>query len=221
MNDSIRTLLADGAQYPIALPKANVTHVTYRWTNGVDDALGAQIVELMRRTSESAPIIGFAETITDAEASRYLEELRSNLAGEKVRLLTIFANTGQLIGLCTLRRNLNPNNRHITDLAKGMIHDACRGGGVLPAAFVEIALQCDRDNVELLTLDVRDGTPAHRVWEHYGFQTWGTLPDYARANGKIHAGHFMMQRVADLKERALAMLMGRDAGRTAPVEASV
>ncbi|WP_419690114.1 GNAT family N-acetyltransferase [Burkholderia theae] len=221
MKDSIRTQLADGAQYPIVLPKADVTHVTYRWANTVDDALGAQVIELMRRTSESAPIIGFAETITDAEAIRYLDELRSNLAAEKVRLLTIFASTAQLIGLCTLRRNLNPNNRHITDLAKGMIHDAYRGGGVLPAAFVEIALQCDLDNVELVTLDVRDGTPAHRVWEHYGFQTWGTLPDYARADGKIHAGHFMMQRVGDLKERALGMLGGREADRAVAAKASV
>lgn len=221
MNDSIRTQLADGAQYPIVLPKADVTHVTYRWANTVDDALGAQVIELMRRTSESAPIIGFAETITDAEAIRYLDELRSNLAAEKVRLLTIFASTAQLIGLCTLRRNLNPNNRHITDLAKGMIHDAYRGGGVLPAAFVEIALQCDLDNVELVTLDVRDGTPAHRVWEHYGFQIWGTLPDYARADGKVHAGHFMMQRVEDLKERALGMLRGREADRAVAVKASV
>ncbi|NTX28902.1 GNAT family N-acetyltransferase [Burkholderia pyrrocinia] len=221
MKDSIRTQLADDAQYPIVLPKADVTHVTYRWANTVDDALGAQVIELMRRTSEGAPIIGFAETITDAEAIRYLDELRSNLAAEKVRLLTIFASTAQLIGLCTLRRNLNPNNRHITDLAKGMIHDAYRGGGVLPAAFVEIALQCDLDNVELVTLDVRDGTPAHRVWEHYGFQTWGTLPDYARANGKVHAGHFMMQRVGDLKERALGMLLGREADRTVAAKASV
>lgn len=221
MNDSIRTQLADGAQYPIVLPKADVTHVTYRWANTVDDALGAQVIELMRRTSESAPIIGFAETITDAEAIRYLDELRSNLAAEKVRLLTIFASTAQLIGLCTLRRNLNPNNRHITDLAKGMIHDAYRGGGVLPAAFVEIALQCDLDHVELVTLDVRDGTPAHRVWEHYGFQIWGTLPDYARADGKVHAGHFMMQRVEDLKERALGMLRGREADRAVAAKASV
>ncbi|GAU07194.1 acetyl-transferase [Burkholderia stabilis] len=221
MNDSIRTQLADGAQYPIVLPKVDVTHVTYRWANTVDDALGAQVIELMRRTSESAPIIGFAETITDAEAIRYLDELRSNLAAEKVRLLTIYASTAQLIGLCTLRRNLNPNNRHITDLAKGMIHDAYRGGGVLPAAFVEIALQCDLDNVELVTLDVRDGTPAHRVWEHYGFQIWGTLPDYARADGKVHAGHFMMQRVADLKERALGMLRGREADHAVAAKASV
>ncbi|ACR29402.1 GNAT family N-acetyltransferase [Burkholderia glumae] len=215
MNDALRTPLADGAHYPIVFEKADVTHVAYRWADTVDDALGGQIVELMRRTSESAPIIGFAETISDEEGLAYLAELRANLAAQKVRLLTIFASTGQLIGLCTLRRNLNPNNRHITDLAKGMIHDTFRGGGVLPAAFVEIALQCDADGVEIVTLDVRDGTPAHRVWEHFGFQTWGTLPDYARAQGQVHAGRFMMQPVADLKARSLGMLRERVPARDA------
>jgi hypothetical protein len=209
MNDSFRTLAADGAHYAIAFEKAQVTRVIYRWPSEVDVLLAQQIVELLRHTSQSAPIIGFAEEISDAEAENYLGELRANLAAQKCRLLTIFVDNGALIGLCTLRRNLNPNNRHISDLAKGMIHEAFRGGGVLPAAFVEISLQCEADGVELVTLDVRADTPAHRVWDHFGFQTYGTLPDYARAQGKTHAGHFMMQKVSELKDRALGMLQAR------------
>ncbi|MBN3804057.1 GNAT family N-acetyltransferase [Paraburkholderia sp. Ac-20336] len=209
MNDSLRTVAADGAHYVIVFEKARVSHVIYRWPPDVDARLGEQIVELMRHTSQSAPIIGFAEAISDTEAEHYLVELRANLAAQKCRLLAILADNGTLIGLCTLRRNLNPNNRHITDLAKGMIHEAFRGGGVLPAAFVEIALQCEADGVELVTLDVRADTPAYRVWDHFGFQTYGVLPDYARAQGKTHAGHFMMQKVADLKARSLGMLQAR------------
>jgi Acetyltransferase (GNAT) domain len=214
MNDSLRMLAADGAHYAIAFEKAHVSRVIYRWPSEIDPILAQQIVELMRHTSQSAPIIGFAEAISDAEAEHYLGELRSNLAAQKCRLLTIFADTGALIGLCTLRRNLNPNNCHITDLAKGMIHEAFRGGGVLPAAFVEISLQCEADGVELVTLDVRADTPAHRVWDQFGFQTYGTLPDYARAQGQSHTGHFMMQKVTDLKGRALGMLQARAGHRS-------
>jgi hypothetical protein len=217
MNDMMRTVTADGAQYPIAFEKAHVTHVTYQWQSEVDAALGRQIIDLMRHTSQSAPIIGFLEEISDAEGEHYLSELRANLAAQKCRLLTIHAGNDTLIGLCTLRRNLNPNNRHISDLAKGMIHEAFRGGGVLPAAFVEISLQCEADGVELVTLDVRADTPAHRVWEHFGFQTYGTLPDYARAQGKTHAGHFMMQQVSDLKDRALGMLKPHTGNRSLAV----
>jgi hypothetical protein len=183
--------------------------IDYRWHQRVDDALAERIVELMRHTSAAAPIIGFAEEISDEAAAGYIADLRANLDARKCRLLVITTAAGLLVGLCTLRRNLNPNNGHIADLAKGMIRDTHRGGLVLPAAFHEIALQCEADGVEVVTLDVRAGTPAHKAWERFGFQTWGVMPDYARAQGTVHAGHFMMQRVADLKARALAALGAR------------
>lgn len=187
--------------YHISFPELGIENVHYAWAADVDAALALQVVELMRETTSDAPIIGFGTTIADKEAQAYLAELRGNLHAGKCKLLTIYANTGDLIGLCTLRRNLNPNNRHITDLAKGMIAKKCRGGDVLAAAFLEISHECERDGVELLTLDVRAGTRAHAVWTSCGFTTWGTLPDYARVNGDKIAGHFMMQEVSALKER--------------------
>jgi hypothetical protein len=196
------------ARYPMHFDQRPVD-IDYAWHLDVDDALAARIVELMRHTSAAAPIIGFAEEISDAAAAAYMADLRANLAARKCRLLAISTADGLLVGLCTLRRNLNPNNGHIADLAKGMIHEAWRGGLVLPAAFHEIALQCEADGVEIVTLDVRAGTPAHKTWERFGFETWGVMPDYARAQGAVHAGHFMMQRVADLKARALAIMSQR------------
>jgi hypothetical protein len=194
--------------------------IDYEWCTTVDDALVARIVELMRETSASAPIIGFAEQISDEAAAAYVADLRANLAAQKCRLLVISTAPGLLIGLCTLRRNLNPNNGHITDLAKGMIREAFRGGLVLPAAFHEIALQCEADGVEIVTLDVRAETPAHKTWQRFGFETWGVMPDYARAQGRVHAGHYMMQRVCDLKARALAaMAARRDRAATAQASA--
>ncbi len=216
MIESLRLHADDGARYAVTNGEGQPAHIHYRWAAKIGDDLAPPIIALMRDTTESAPIIGFAEQINDDEANAYIAELRANLAAGKVRLLTIFADDGTLIGLCTLRRNLNPNNRHITDLAKGMIHRDHRGGAVLPAAFVEIALQCEADGVELVTLDVRADTPAHRIWTHFGFETYGVLPDYARAQGKTHAGHFMMQKVPDLKQRAagrIAALLQPAAGR--------
>jgi hypothetical protein len=209
MIDTLRRADAGSARYETPFPEAGVTHMVYRWPEHIDAALERDIVALVRHTSAAAPIIGFAEEISDDEAGRYLHELRGNLAARKCRLLTIVASTGQLVGLCTLRRNLNPNNRHITDLAKGMIREEFRGGEVLPAAFHEIALQCEADAVELVTLDVRADTPAFHVWRRFGFLTYGVLPDYARSHGMTHAGHFMMQAVADLKQHAIAALEAR------------
>jgi hypothetical protein len=206
MIHTLRFADAASVRYRIEFPEAGIEHLVFGWPTQIDAALEAQIVALMRHTTAGAPIIGFAEEITDTQAAGYLAELRGNLAAGKCRLLTIFASTGLLIGLCTLRRNLNPNNAHITDLAKGMIREEFRGAAVLPAAFHEIAMQCERDGVELLTLDVRAETPAYHAWKRFGFESYGFLADYARVKGQALSGHFMMQKVADLKDRALKML---------------
>ena len=206
MKDDLRTAEHEAARYPVAFPELGVSAISYGWAQHVDARLETEIIALMRDVTASAPIIGFGTAIDDDEAALYIKELNENLRAGKCRLLTIRASTGNLVGLCSLRRNLNPNNRHITDLAKGMITESYRGKIVLPAAFYEIALQCERDGVELLTLDVRADTPAHHVWERFGFQVYGTLRDYARVNGTSCAGHYMMQKVSDLKSRALARL---------------
>jgi hypothetical protein len=197
-------------RYKIDFPELGVEHVYYDWATTIGDHLKNGIVELMRETTAAAPIIGFGVTIDDSAANAYIEELRKNLAEGKCRLLTIYSDIGELMGLCTLKRNLNPNNSHITDLAKGMIAAKYRGHLVLPAAFYEIAAMCERDGVEMVTLDVRANTPAHRSWDYYGFKTYGVLPDYARSNGVSFSGHFMMQKVSDLKIRVLRDLCPKE-----------
>lgn len=205
----IRSVEGEGARYKAGPSENGGDTITYFWAQEIDETLERQIVALMRETTASAPIIGFGTAITDADAAAYVAELRDKLAAVKCTLLVIRSGNGDLIGLCTLSRNRNPNNRHITDLQKGMISERYRGRIVLPAAFYEIALLCERDGIDLVTLDVRADTPAHHVWERFGFEIYGTLNDYARANGTSFAGHFMKQKVGDLKARAHAVLTAR------------
>ena len=203
---SLRSVQGGTARYAFTLPGLHLEHVLYSWQSEVDDQLAMRIIALMRLTTSSAPVIGFGQAISDEAAASYIRDLRDNLAAGKCTMMTIEANSQRLIGLCTLRRNLNPNNAHIADLAKGMIDEAYRGYLVLPAAFYEISLRCEDEGVDLVTLDVRSGTQAHRSWERFGFETYGVLPDYARVSGKSLSGHFMMQTVEDLKARALTVL---------------
>ncbi len=189
--------------YDIALEQLGTACIKYAWPQSIDDELAKAIIALMRATTQTTPIIGFSNVINDGQAQLYIEELRTNLTAGKCHLLAVLANDGSLIGKCILRRNLNPNNRHIVDLAKGMIAERFRGGGlVLAAAFIEITRLCQAENIELVTLDVRAGTRAHRVWERFGFRTYGILEDYARCDGQSIAGHFMSQPVAELRSIA-------------------
>jgi len=48
-----------------------------------------------------------------------------------------------------------------------------------PAVLELAAAVCARSaaaGVEVLTIDVREGTKAHRVWTHLGFTTWASPP---------------------------------------------
>lgn len=197
---------ATACRYDISFDALGIRHVTFAWPDDVPPELAQSIIELMRRVTESTPIIGFGTTIDASQATAYVAELQANVPTGKSRLLTALDDRGALIGVCTVRRNLNPNNAHIADLAKGMIDERCRGGQVLTAAFSEIARRCQADGVELLTLDVRSGTRAHAVWQHFGFETYGVLDDYARAGGRSFAGHFMRQTVQALLDRTVNQL---------------
>src|ERR1051325_5815000 len=101
--------------------------VEFSWPQEIDPLTGQDIVDLMRATTATDPIIGFGTSINDAEAAGYVAELRENVRSGKWRFLRVRGGT-ELIAMCTLRRNVNPNNRHIADLAKGMIAHEHRGG---------------------------------------------------------------------------------------------
>jgi hypothetical protein len=209
MNTAIRPCLQESSPrcYAIALKSMGTVRVTVTWPSSVDDILADDIIRLMRQTTQATPLIGFSATISDEQAHRYIEELNANLATRKCHLLAVRANQGRLIAKCLLRRNLNPNNRHIADLAKGMIAEEFRGGGlVLATAFIEIAKLCTIEDIDLLTLDVRAGTHAQQTWEHFGFKTYGVLEDYARIDGQSIAGHFMAQSVASLRATAMQVM---------------
>ena len=90
---------------------------------------------------------------------------------------------------------------HRAELAKGVVHPEFRGMHFVQLALREITRRAERLGVEQLVLDVREHTRAHRLWQFFGFETYGVLEDYARAQGRVHRGHFMAQAVRALRLR--------------------
>jgi predicted GNAT family N-acyltransferase len=168
--------------------------------------MATEIINLLRLTSKDTPIVGFSNNITDEQAYLYIEELNKSLLSKKCLLVTFNAQKIGIIGVCTLKVNSNPNNAHIADLGKGMINKEYRGSGILAGAFFEICLQCERKNIEVVTLDVRSESTAYSIWTRFGFETYGTLLDYSRHEGISYSGSFMHQSVVKLKALADSVL---------------
>jgi GNAT superfamily N-acetyltransferase len=164
------------------------------------DLLGPELWRLLCTTVQDGAILGIDHAACDSAETAYLQGLRQSLAQGSVHLL-IGSIDGRLVLSCLMRQQQLPTTAHIAELQKGVIAPECRGRGLLRPAFRAIVEKAGTLGVQLLTLDVREASPAHRLWRSMGFRTFGLLEDYARFEGQSYRGHYMQQRVQDLAAR--------------------
>ena len=172
------------------------------WNPVFTGVVGAGLVGLINATVTDGGTLGFAEVLTAEAAERLLLGLnRKILEGDAEALYaTLDAEPAFFVMI-----NLSgmPNCRHSAELVKGVVAPRLRGQHLPRAAFRALVERARALGIEQFVLDVREGTRAHALWSHYGFKTWGVLPNYARVDGKTYAGHYMAQSV-----EALAAVIG-------------
>lgn len=171
-----------------------------QWLNQTDSTVAADIMNLINSTVGDGGVLGYEQEMSVDQGVDFTAALQARIQGGDTYALLGCAPAGPAC-LVIVSRSSMPNCRHIADLSKGVVHPAHRGSGLVARAFVEIVRLCQAKGIELLTLDVREGTRAHRLWQRFGFQTYGVLEDYARVNGVKHRGHYMAQSVASLALR--------------------
>jgi hypothetical protein len=159
------------------------------------------IVALLAASVEDNGLLGYPDEVTPAQADGFVRGLQDMVDSGAGHLLLCEDEDG-VCGMAVMRTNGMPNCRHIADLSKGFLHRRVRGGAAILEKFAQICAKARACSVEVLTLDVREGSAAHRVWTRLGWRTYGVLPDYARYRGQSYSGHYMWTTVAEL-ERAL------------------
>lgn len=185
-------------------PPARALPVSLRWLRQIDADTAQQIVELINSTVEDGGTLGYERVMTPEQGVEFSLSLQSRLQEGGTHAL-LGSNGYEPVCFVMLSQSGMPNCRHIGNLSKGVVHPRHRGHGVVPRAFREIVVMARTLGIELLTLDVREGSRAHRLWSTLGFASFGVLNDYARVNGVSHRGHYMMQRVDDLAARLNAL----------------
>ncbi|MDP9150276.1 MAG: hypothetical protein M3O36_10095 [Myxococcota bacterium] len=163
---------------------------------GVDEN-SAAIVELMNASSDDDGILGYPDPLTPEQARGFIETLRFAVATGAVQLM-LYRIDDAVRGMVQLNVSHAPNSLHIANLSKGVMHPEARGLAAMRVAFAAIVERARELAIEVLTLDVRQGSKACLIWHHYGFTTYGILPDYIRYAGKSHDGDYMSQRVDNL-----------------------
>jgi hypothetical protein len=171
--------------------------IEYRWPRNLDDDLAAAIVALYNDSIKTEDVLGFTQPLTDGPARIVTAAIDGALRRGEKHFFGIYMRA-ELIGMALLTPNALPNCSHIVEWSKGIIHSEYRGSGVLKPALYALGLHCREMGWDIVTLDVRAESRAHRIWSLFGFQEYGRLADYARIQGRAQAGAFMFARVADI-----------------------
>ena len=198
MMDDTAALTSSRQTAPVTLSQRTYTV----WPASLDDALQKQILELMNRVLETEDTIGFPGPLSQQEGAKIVQSLAAAVSeGAKHVLLMFEQGTDRLIGHLIMTPSGLPNCRHVAEISRVFVHPDYRGLGAIRVGFRYIVEKCQALGVEILTLDVRADTRIHKLWTAMGFETIGTMQDYARIGGKSYAGCYMYQSLRTLQER--------------------
>jgi L-amino acid N-acyltransferase YncA len=150
-------------------------------------------------------ILGYAAPLTVAQGTAFCADLQAGVdKGEK--LVVIGADELGTFGMCVLTTTAMPNCRHLAEASKAYLDPRVRRTGAVAELVLAVCARMREEGVQRLRIDVREGSPAHLVWQRFGFTTFGILDDYSRINGVSYRGHFMAHSVDELSRTANELL---------------
>lgn len=138
------------------------------------DGLGALLVDAV----DGGSSVNFLAGATNAEASAWWA---ARSAGVADRTITVFvARDGErIVGSTLLERSRNPNSPHRAEIGKVIVHRSARRQGLGRALMNAAEERARSEGRWMLVLDTVTGSPAAALYESLGWQTVGTIPDYA------------------------------------------
>jgi hypothetical protein len=165
------------------------------------DSYRAEISAMLTASVAEEGILGYDVPLAPEQEWAFCDTLDYKVATGGGHVL-IGEDEHGVLGMCVVDVSSMPNCRHIAEVSKTYLDPRVRR----TTAVTEIAwMVCRRLReleVETLKIDVREDSPAHHVWQRFGFTTYGILDDYSRVNGAVYRGHFMTHSIGRLEEFA-------------------
>ena len=178
--------------------RTEVDGFIYEWVEQLDSSMVGQIRGLFNAVLETETVIGFPRPLRSDEGSDFFEGLAFDIRLKRKQLLMIREGGEHAAGMVILAQNSQPNCQHIAELSKCIIHPVYRGQRILDEGLKVVIARCQDIGVDIVTMDVRKGSRAEKIWLQLGFVPFGELGDYARVNGRREAGIFMSANIQDL-----------------------
>jgi hypothetical protein len=176
-------------------PAAGPVELEFEWVRNLGEPDFAAMLALLNEVALTTGTNGFAAPLSELETARLRAKLSASLeCGEAYQLLVRLAGTGQVVGIATLETMSQPTRRHIVEIRRAAIGGRYRGR-FLRRAWAAIIDKCHEMGWELIQIDVSEDGPV-KLWESYGFRTFGRVADYARIGARRLDGFFMIHQVA-------------------------
>jgi L-amino acid N-acyltransferase YncA len=171
------------------------------WEDDLGDMLAGSVAD--------DGILGYATEVTPGERKGFADSLAWQVAQGSGHVL-LGQDADGIAAMCVMKTNSMPNCRHIAEVSKAYLRPRVRGTSAVYQLAEAVCARAAQLGVELLAIDVREDSKAHRVWTKLGFTTYGILDDYARVDGRSYRGHYMRHRTSDLAAIVATALRDRD-----------
>lgn len=154
--------------------------ITYSTIHSEDELLATDVdvlVELIHDAISTNNSVGFLHTTTKSQLMEFWKDEIKEL--QTVNTFVIARDGMRIVGIVILTRETRPNGRHRAELRKLIVHSDYQRNGIahtLERAATDLARGY---GLKLLYLDSATDFLVERVYESWGWQKAGSIPDYS------------------------------------------
>lgn len=173
----------------------------WNWPTQLSSSDRAAVADMLAASVADDGILGYASPVTQQQGEAFCEQLQHGIENGEL-LVLIGEDDSGVFGMCVVATTAMLNCRHIAEVSKAYLHPRVRRSTAVLELVLQVCKRLEAEGVERIRIDVREESPAHRVWQRFGFQTYGILEDYSRMDGVSYRGHFMTHLVETLGQTA-------------------
>lgn len=136
------------------------------------------LAEILSDCVEGGASVGFMSPHTPEDAMPYWEGV-ARAVSEGHTILIVAEKDGEILGTVQLGIGMMPNQPHRADLKKLLVHRRARGLGLSRLLMDAAESEAANHGRHVLVLDTATGSPAESIYEKFGWQRVGVIPQYA------------------------------------------
>jgi len=140
-------------------------------------ATSQELLTLLRDSIDSGYSIGFLQSSSDDELLEFWQSEKSKLVGTS--FLTVARVAGTVVGCTIITREARANGRHRGEFRKLMVHSDYQRRGIGRDLELKACEEAKRRGMSLLYLDSATGFLVDSVYQTWGWNRVGSIPDYA------------------------------------------